>query len=139
MVAITVIIGNADIGAPNRDIINISAIVPPPIGNAVISSVDRSARSKTFVDVMSKLNKYTRNSILNAFPTIDPSLWKFVPSGITDDAISFGMPIFCVAVMLLGIDAADEQVDRAVMVGVIIYLKYLLMPSLPPAIYAYSP
>ena len=125
MVAIIVNIGRAEIGAPNIDIINISAIVPPPIGRAVISRVDRSATSKTFVNVMSKLNKYTRNIILKAFPIIEPSLWKFVPNGITADAISLGTPIFWAASVLLGIDAADEQVDRAVMVGVIIYLKYL--------------
>ena len=41
IVAITAKIGNADVGNPNNCKINISDIVPPPIGTAVINKVAR--------------------------------------------------------------------------------------------------
>ena len=61
-------------------------------------------------------------------------MWKLVPRGIAVEAISLGTPIFSVALRLAGIEAADEHVDKAVIVGVIIYLKYLFKPVFPPAI-----
>ena len=46
--AIIVKIGNADTGKPNIVIINISDIVPPPIGTAVTSNVARRAIPNIF-------------------------------------------------------------------------------------------
>ena len=66
------------IGHPSIVIINISEIVPPPIGTAVTNNVDTNAIANipnmpvpvdTFIP-----NKHTKNIILKTEPIIDPSL-----------------------------------------------------------------
>ena len=115
--AIIVNIARVDIGKPSIVIISVSDIVPPPIGTAVISRVARSATPSILSDEMSLLNKLTKNIILNTLPIIEPSLWKLVPSGIVVSAISFGTPMFLAQAVFTGIEAADEQVARAVSVA----------------------
>ena len=117
IVAIIVKIGNADTGKPSMVIINISDIVPPPIGTAVTSNVARRATPNIFNEETSLLNKQTKNIILNTLPIIDPSLWKLVPSGIVVSAMSSWTPIFLAHIVLTGIDAADEQVPNDVNVA----------------------
>ncbi len=117
IVAIIVKIGRAATGNPRSVNIIISEIVPPPTGIAVTRNVANRETNTIFPILISELNKYTKNIILKALPMIEPSLWKFVPIGIIDSAISSDTPIFFVASILTGMDAADEQVARAVMVG----------------------
>ena len=74
IVAIIVNIGNAETGNPSIVNINISDIVPPPIGTAVTRSVATRATPKTLRVLTSALNKYTKNIILNTLPIIEPSL-----------------------------------------------------------------
>ena len=79
-------------------------------------------------------NKQTKNMILKTLPIIEPSLWKLVPSGITVSAISSGTPISLAHILLVGIEAAEEQVASEVKVAGIIFFQNLLSPSLLPAI-----
>lgn len=72
--AIIVSIGSADTGKPREVIINISDIVPPPIGTAVTSRVANKEISNILVFDIFALNKHTRNIILNTLPIIEPSL-----------------------------------------------------------------
>lgn len=114
IVAIIVNIGNAETGNPSIVNINISDIVPPPIGTAVTRSVATRATPKTLRVLTSALNKYTKNIILNTLPIIEPSLWKLVPSGIVVSATSSGTPMFLAQAVFTGIDAALLQVARLV-------------------------
>ena len=117
IVAIIVSIGREYIGNPNNVIINISDIVPPPIGTAVTRSVASSETASTLMNGMFILNKLTKNIILNTLPIIEPSLWKFVPRGITVLAISSLAPAFFADSIFTGMEAAEEQVDKAVIVA----------------------
>ena len=100
--------------------INISDIVPPPIGTPVISNVASNAIPIIFIanpPLNGVPNKHTKNIILNIDPIIEPSLWKLVPSGIVVSAISSETPIFLAHSIFTGIDAALEQVASDVNVA----------------------
>ena len=71
-------------------------------------------------------------------PIIEPSLWKLVPKGIIVSAISGETPIFLEASAFTGIEAADEQVPKAVTVAGIIFFQNATTPLFPPAINAYN-
>ena len=138
IVAIIVSIPKDEIGNPNIVIINVSDIVPPPIGTAVTSNVASNAMPIILSIDTSLPNKYTKNIILNTLPIIEPSLWKLVPSGIVVSAISFGTPIFLAQSVLTGIEAAEEHVAIDVTVAGKIFFQYAITPSLPAAINAYK-
>ena len=122
-------------------IINISDIVPPPIGTAAIRMVAIRETSTILAiedtPIIWVLNNDTKNIILNTLPIIEPSLWKLVPSGIVVSAISEGIPIFLAHSMFIGIDAAEEQVEIDVNVAGNIFFQYFLTPINPFEIYAY--
>ena len=78
IVAIIVNIGSAATGYPIIVIINISEIVPPPIGTAVTNKFASNATPSIYITspvvAIVVPNKHTKNIILNTDPNIDPSL-----------------------------------------------------------------
>ena len=141
IVAIIVNIGNAAAGYPIIVIINISEIVPPPIGTAVINKLASKSTPNTPTTsppVASDVpNKHTKNIIFNTEPIIEPSLWKLVPNGIVVSAISAGTPIFLLHCIFIGIDAALEHVASDVYVDGSTFFQNTVTPFIPPAIKAY--
>ena len=122
IVAIIVSIPREEIGKPNKVIINVSEIVPPPIGTAVTNKVARSATPTIVNKDTSLLKRLTKNIILKTLPIIEPSLWKLVPSGIVVSAISSLTPIFLAHSIFTGIQAAEDHVASEVIVaGIILF------------------
>lgn len=121
---------------PNIEQISNSPVMPP-LGIAPTTTPTSKAAPIIIKaledDVSSCPNKVNKKIILIIPPITEPSLCIFVPKGMTVSAILEGTPIFFEASILIGIQAALDDVAIAIKDGVIIFFQKAVRALLPPA------